>query len=100
MADSFEHVKRRALEAGQSGARDASPLLRHVDPRQRKALELFRGSATIASRDVAKLFGLSERTARNLLAAWTTTGFLDIADPAKKSCKYRLSEIYRDLFGL
>ncbi len=99
VADSFESVKRRALDAGQSGAPDASPLLRHLDPRQRKALELFRASATIVSRDVAKLFAVSERTARNLLAAWVTNGFLDIADPAKKSRKYRLSENYRDLFA-
>jgi hypothetical protein len=70
MADSFESVKRRAQEAAGSGAQDRSPALRRLDPRQRKALELFRDSNTITSRDIEALFGISQRAARNLLTAW------------------------------
>ena len=65
--------------------------------RQRKALELFRDSNTIASRDVASLFGISERTARNLLTAWVSNGFLVIADPAKKSRKYELASEFAEI---
>ena len=92
MADSFESVKRRAEEAASSGAQDQSPLLRKLEPRQRKALELFRTSETITSSDVQKLFGISQRTARVLMAAWVDTGFLTVADPAKKSRKYGLAK--------
>ena len=90
VAESFENVKRRAEEAAGGGAKDFSPLLRRLDPRQRRALELFRLADTITSRDVEKLFGVSQRTARDLLSEWTDGGFLIVADPAKKSRKYRL----------
>jgi DNA-binding transcriptional regulator PaaX len=43
----------------------------------------------------ASPFGHSMRTARTLLAACVMRGFLDIADPANKSCRYRLSEKHR-----
>lgn len=97
VADSFESVKHRASDVASSGAKDRSPALRRLDPRQRKALELFRDSNTITSSDVAKLFSISERAARNLLAAWVKNGFLLIADPAKKTRKYGLTPDYRIL---
>ena len=55
-ADSFENVRKRAQEAAGAGVQDSSPWLRKLDPRQRKALELFRHSDVITSRDIAKLF--------------------------------------------
>ena len=97
MADSFESVKRRAEEAAGSGAQDRSPMMRRLDPRQRKALELFKDSNTITSRDIEALFGISQRAARNLLAAWVDNGFLVIADPAKKSRKYGLASEFRTI---
>jgi hypothetical protein len=97
MAANFESVKRRAQEAAGMGEPDRSPALRRLDPRQRKALELFRDRTTIVSRDVGALFGISERAARNLLAAWVASGFVAIADPAKKSRKYGLAHEYAEL---
>jgi Fic family protein len=97
VADSFENVKKRAEEAAGTGAKDYSPLLRRLDPRQRKALELFRDSETITSRDIEKLFTTSQRTARNLLGAWVEKGFLVVIDPAKKSRKYGLANEFREL---
>ena len=97
VAESFENVKKRAEEAAGGGAKDFSPLLRRLDPRERRALELFRESETITSRDVEKLFTLSQRTARNLLSSWVDAGFLEVADPAKKSRKYGLAGEFRDL---
>jgi Fic family protein len=95
VADSFESVKLRAEEASSGGAQDQSRLLRKLDARQRKALELFRENETITSRDVQKLFNISQRTARVLLAAWVKTEFLTVADPAKKSRKYALAREFR-----
>ena len=89
VAESFENVRRRAEEA--TGAVDVSPLLRKLDPRQRKALELFRESETITSRDIEHLFTISQRTARHLLRQWVDAGFLQITDPAKKSRRYGLA---------
>jgi Fic family protein len=91
MADSFEHVRHRAQEAGVRGKQDHAVALRRLDPRQRKALDLFRESDTITSRDIALLFGLSARAARNLLTGWVDDHFIVIADPAKKSRRYSLA---------
>lgn len=97
MAESFENVKKHAIEAARSGAEDTSPQLRKLDPRQRKALDLFRSSNMITSRDIEQLFTLSQRSARGILLQWVESGFLDIADPAKKSRKYALAKEFQSL---
>jgi Fic family protein len=99
MAESFENVRKRAAQAAEIGSSDESATLRRLDPRQRKALDLFRRSDTVTSRDVERLFALSQRTARNLLAAWVQDGFVTVADPAKKSRKYRLAAEFAVLLG-
>lgn len=96
-ADSFESVRRRAQEAAGGGARDRSNALRKLDPRQRKALELFRDSDIITSRHLAALFGISQRASRNLLSAWVSGGFVVVADPAKKTRKYGLNSEFAAL---
>jgi len=100
VADSFENVRRRAQEAAVTGERDQSALLRHLDPRQRKALSLFRRSAAITSGDLERLFGISQRAARNLLAAWVESGFVVVLDWAKKTRKYGLSVEFGRVMGL
>lgn len=97
MADSFERVRRRAREAADRGLRDDSAALRRLDPHQRRALELFRRSVVITSRDVEALFGVSQRTARNILSSWVSGGFVLVVDPARKSRSYRLSPEYEGL---
>ena len=97
MADSFESVRRRAREAADRGMKDDSAALRRLDPRQRRALELFRRSVVITSRDVEGLFGVSQRTARNILSSWVSGGFVLVVDPARKSRSYRLSPEYEGL---
>ena len=96
-ATSFENVKKQAEQAGDAGRQDASHLLRGLEPRQRRVLELFQGSHTITSRDAEKLFAISQRMARNLLSAWVANGFLVIADMSKKKRKYELAAQFREL---
>jgi len=97
VAESFENVRLRAEEAARAGARDHSKPLRKLDPRQRRALELFHESETITSRDIETLFSIAQRTARNLLAGWAQAGFVIVADPARKSRKYALGIEFRPL---
>jgi predicted HTH transcriptional regulator len=97
MAKSFENVRKRATQAADLGALDKSVTLRRLDPRQRKALALFRSSDTVSSRDVEHLFALSQRTARNLLAAWVRDGLVTVVDPAKKSRNYGLAKEFAGL---
>jgi Fic family protein len=97
VAESFESVKRRAQEASDAGVTDESSSLRKLDPRQRKALELFRQSEAITSQDVARLFSISQRGARNLLSDWVKRRFVVVIDPAKKSRKYGLASEFNRL---
>ena len=99
MAESFESVKKRASEAAGSGARDRSAALRRLDPRQRTALGLFSQCDVITSRDIAALFRISQRAARNLLSRWVGDGFLLVADPAKKSRKYGLAKEFQEIMS-
>ncbi len=99
MAESFESVKNRAREAAGARVRDVSPWLRKLDPRQRKALELFLQSDAITSRDIGELFGISQRMARHLLSNWAQDGFLIVVDPARKSRRYGLARGFRKLLG-
>jgi Fic family protein len=95
VAESFENVRKRAQEAADTGAGDESSRLRKLDPRQRKALALFRQSDAVTSRDVEALFAISQRSARNLLSAWADNGFVVVLDPAKKSRKYGLASEFK-----
>jgi Fic family protein len=97
VAESFENVRRRAQEAAASGAGDESLSLRKLDPRQRAALLLFRQNDAITSRDVERLFTISQRMARNILRDWVDQKFVVVTDPARKSRKYGLAREFRRL---
>jgi Fic family protein len=90
MAESFDSVKNKANEAAKSGQLDQSQFLRELDARQRKALSLFQKSDWITALQLAELFGIQPRAARNLCQKWVESQFLSISDSAKKSRKYVL----------
>jgi Fic family protein len=94
MATSFEKVRDQALREAEKGGKDQSKLLRNLDSKQRRALTLFQKSREIAARDVADLFGYKPRTAALLCQRWVEQGFLETADPAKKSRRYILGDTY------
>lgn len=98
MVDAFEKVQAQAKAAGDNSEDDASPMLRQLGPRQRKALTLFVRQELIASIDIAKLFNFAPRTARALLGQWVKNGFLVVADPSKKARKYKLAKKFSSLF--
>lgn len=98
VAQSFENVRKRAAEAG-GGEPDRARALRSLDPRQRRALELFREQDEITSSQVGALFGISQRAARNLLTIWTERRFVTVTDAARKSRRYRLGRRFVELVG-
>ncbi len=97
VAESFENVKKRRNGQPTMAAGDDSPLLRQLDPRQRKALELFRQKEAITSTEIARLFAIASRTARKLLGDWTNEGFLIVSSAARKNRKYGLARRFRSL---
>jgi predicted HTH transcriptional regulator len=97
MAVSFENVLKRMDEAHTQNSQDQSALIRKLDPKQRKALELFQEFETITSRQIGELFGFKSRTSAALCANWVECGFLTVVDSSNKGRKYRLSTEYQKL---
>lgn len=96
MAVSFENVIKYMAQEDQQGSTDHTALIKKLDPKQRKALELFQEFETITSQQIGQLFGFKPRTSAALCATRTKNGFLDIADPSNKGRKYTLSQTYRE----
>lgn len=99
MAVSFENVLKRMDEAEAQGSPDQSALIRKLDPKQRKALELFQEFEIITSRQIGELFGFKPRTSAALCARWVESGFLIIVDLSNKGRKYKLSAEYQQLIN-
>jgi Fic family protein len=97
MVVSFENILKRMTEADNKGSPDQSSMIRKLDPRQRKVLELFREFETITSRQIGELFGFKPRTSAQICAVWVENRFLDIVDPSNRGRKYKLSKKYEDL---
>lgn len=97
MADAFSAVRAQAARAARSDDRDVSPLLRQLDPRQRRVLELYRDRGVATTADLAAHLGLSPRTVGDLCRRWVTEGFLDQHDTSRKGRSYRLAPAYERL---
>ena len=97
MALSCERIAQRMNETIHSNSADQSPLLRKLDPQQRKALELFKEADVIKSSQIGELFGYKPRTSAALCAKWVSNGFLMIENPSNKGRTYRLADPYQEL---
>jgi Fic family protein len=97
MAVAFENVLKRMDITKYS--QDQSTLLKKLDPKQRKALELFQEFETITSRQIGELFGFKPRTSSTLCAIWVKSDFLVVVDPSNKGRKYKLSPKYQKLIA-
>jgi len=97
MADSFEKVRNQARRVATSGVQDQSDLLRQLDPKQRRALELFQKYETVTSKQLGIIFGFKARTASELTKKWCEIGFLAMVDPSRKSRRYQLSKKFKKL---
>lgn len=94
MASSFEAVLKKMTMAQQEGKQDHSKQLRALDPRQRRALELFQQFEIITSRQISELFNFKVRTGALLCQTWVEDGFLEIVNPSNKKRTYRLCKKY------
>jgi len=99
MADSFERVREQTSREAKAGTADLSSLLRNLDARQRKVLALFEKSSELTAREIGGLFGYRPRTASEHCRRWTEQGFLEVADAAKKSRRYRLASLYEHMIA-
>ena len=97
MAEAFAAVRTQAAQAARRGAQDRSPLLRQLDPRQRRLLTLFRQQGTATTGEIAAHLALSPRTIVALCREWVATGFLAFRDPSRKNRSYQLGPVYERL---
>ena len=97
MAEAFAAVRAQAAAAAQRGAQDASPLLRSLDPRQRRLMELFRRQGSATAGEIAAHLSLSPRTAQALCQGWVSSGFLALRDASRKNRSYHLGPDYEPL---
>lgn len=95
MAISFENVLKSMVNA--QGLSDQSSLIRKLDPRQRKALELFQEFEIITSHQISELFGFKPRTSAKICANWVENGFLTVVNSSNRGRKYKLSKQYENL---
>lgn len=93
----IEEILKHMSVADTLGQPDYTSILKKLDPRQCKALDLFQAFDTITSRQIAELFGFPPRTSTALCADWVQKGFLEVVDTSKKGRKYRLSSSYQSL---
>lgn len=97
MAFAFEKVVSQMISSNEKGEKDHSDLMRTLDSKQRKSLELFKEYDVVTSKQIGELFGFQPRTNAALCKKWVEVGFLEIVDHSFKSRKYCLSKKYKEL---
>lgn len=99
MADASSAVRVQAENAVDRDPRDASGMLRLLDSKQRRVLELFRDHAFVTAAEAAEYLGISRPTASRFCRQWTDEGFLEIHNPSRKQRIYRLADRYEKLIA-
>ena len=95
----FTISKAETLRLSSVGSRIMPKVLRRLEPRAKTVIALFARQEKISSHDVAHALGLSQRMARELLCAWVSDGWLEIANPSNRGRAYRLAANYRQFIG-
>lgn len=94
MAFAFEKVEAQMIASNEKGQKDHSQLLRTLDPKQRKAIELFKEYNVVTAKQIGDIFGFQPRTNAALCKKWVVKGFLEIVDTSNKVRKYKLAHAY------
>jgi len=95
-AQSLEAIKRQVEKEFHAGVPDSSEFLQKLGYRQRTALTLFdKEKEYITANELADLFSVHPRSARNMCSLWVQQGFLVVLDPAPKTRKYGLAPSWK-----
>lgn len=94
MACAFEKVVSQMIASNEKGETDHAELMRTLDPKQRKTLELFKEYDVVTAKQIGDLFGFQPRTNSALCKKWVESGFLKIVDYSNKARKYKLAPPY------
>ena len=94
MAFAFEKVINQMTTVQDKNKKDFSVLMRALDPKQRKALELFQNYKVVISKQIGEIFGFRSRTSTALCKRWVEVEFLEVTDYSNKARKYKLAKLY------
>lgn len=94
MAFAFEKVVHQMAVSQNKEKKDHSALMRLLDPKQRKVLELFQNYDDVTSQQIGEIFGFKSRTNSALCKKWVDAGFLEIVNHSNKARKYKLAKPY------
>ena len=98
VAEAFDKVNKHAKDEKTKGLTvDKSPLLRELDIKQRKVLEMFAEFKEVNNTQIADILGISAQSARALLRQWITESLLQYANESKKARTYKLAEKFENL---
>ena len=97
MAVSFENVIKHMTRSALRGDYDHEDLLRKLDPKKRKALELFQQFQAVTAAQIGQLFGFKPRTSAQLCKDWVDEGFLVVVNPSNKNRSYGLAPAFEVL---
>jgi Fic family protein len=97
VALAFENVVKNMNRLTLRLDKDDEALLRTLDPKKRKVLELFQSFAIVTAAQIGQLFGFKPRTSAQLCKDWVEEGFLRVVNPSNKNRSYRLSSVYEVL---
>ncbi len=97
MVISVEKVVGQLMISHNKEDQNHNALIRTLDLRQRKALDLFQRFDVITSSQLKELFGFQSRTNSAICKKWAEEGFLEIVDFSNKARKYKLSQSYKSL---
>ncbi len=93
----FRRVVHQMEQEEKGGGSDQAVILRTLDPKQRKVLELFQDHDIITNQQVVALFNFKPRTGSKLCQDWVKEGFIEIVNPSRKRREYRLGKKYQVL---
>ena len=99
MAIACEKVVNQMIDSQSKGGEDHNNLMKTLDPKQRKALELFQNFDVVTSSQIGELFGFKPRTNASMCKKWVEIGFLEIVDHSNKGRKYRLAKKWKCLIN-
>ena len=100
VVEAFNRVVRQMEKEGKEEKFDQTKILRVLDPKQRKVLELFQEYNIITNQQVMTLFNFKPRTGAKLCQDWVKQGFFEIVNPSRKKREYRLGEKYQVLIDV
>lgn len=94
MLVAFRSVYKKALKY--TTKKNVVNVLRELDSKQRKIMELFEQQKFITSKDIAEFFEFSARSGRQLALNWVNEKFLISVGEGKKK-KYQLAKQYEEI---